>query len=58
MQIEKRDAKLIQEWFCAVQDLNPSFFRQKDYGLAARIYAELGERVPDSVLFPAVKPNA
>lgn len=42
--------EIVQQWFGAVQDLNPGFLEQRDYELAARIYEALGMRVPDSIV--------
>ena len=55
MNIEELD--LVRQWFDAVQDLNPAFLKREDYALAARLYAILGMRIPDKVLYCGNVPN-
>lgn len=50
MKLNHKELHLIREWFNAVQDLNTSgYLDARDYNLVAKIYLELGMRVPNSI---------
>lgn len=46
---EVGDIDRCRQWFDSVQDVNPKYLEQADYELAARLYLQLGMRIPSSI---------
>jgi len=57
MEVTKDELNLIRQWFDAVQDALPKYLMQDDYRLAIRIYEDLVQRVPHSILDGAKPPK-
>jgi hypothetical protein len=45
-----KELDLVRQWFDAVQDVSPGYLETADFRLAKRIYAQLGLRVPATIL--------
>jgi hypothetical protein len=55
MKLARDDLDLFRQWFDNVQDVNPQYLEAADFQLAARLYNELGMRVPNSISERLVK---